>query len=70
MGQAGNGVFAVALGSRRYLSRGQLTKAGGHYVDAAAEPANRQLSAGRKSVCGSPADSQQLRGPGHREQQR
>lgn len=37
-------------------------------MDAAAEPTDRELSGGHQSVGRSPADSQQLRGPWHREQ--
>ena len=68
---AGNAEFVVALGNpadTQSLSQGQLTKAGGHHVDAATEPANRQVSGGRQPVGRGPADSQQLRGSGHREQ--
>ena len=67
----GGGVFASYPFGRPRLSRGgQLAECCGDDVDAASQPAGRKFAGGYEAVSGCATDSQQLRGTGHRQQQR
>src|SRR6476661_5055814 len=63
-------VRVLPLGRPRLSRGGQLAECCGDDVDAASQPAGRKFAGGYEAVSGCATDSQQLRGTGHRQQQR